>query len=690
MKQLTLIFFISLCLFFGIIIPVKYFLLDSAIDETIVLQDSFTYNFSFYVYYTFATISLLTAGIQFINYFIEKYIQLYKVLEYVYVASVFIATPFGIYISYYTNNDLLSITGFTFGSLMWFIATYLAFNAKKVNIEAHKKYMTYSYAGTFAAITLKFWLHIFVSFSRNIDVSNTVSIWLSWSINFFIAYLIVHQKDKLTNWYEKYNIEKALRGIVALSVLLFIVSFTSLHTWFYKKPSFNGTPLEKNTSLKNNYITSEKLNEIEDYLKKEAETTSMMVLENGKIIYEYGDVSEISNINAVGNSIVSLLYGKYVENDKIQLNETIGELGIDEDNKLLPIEKQATVNNVITSKSGVLYQLTPNIHTVSKTKKRGTVKPGSYFLYNDWDFNAASKILLKKSGKNVHKAFEEQLAIPLGFEDWNIANQTKKFEHLNSQLPSYKIHLSTRDMAKIGQLMLQNGAWNGKQIISEDWIKKITSKVTSKDTVLTRNLWDISSPATFSYGYLWWTFDRFYDNLDFEDAYTSWDESGQFITVIPKRNVVVVHKTKLDILTYHKLSDRSKMPSWRYWWILRKLMLNRKSIAELAKEKSVNEVIAFIKAEYDKESQYAISERLINEYGDALAKEGKHEDAIKFYELNLKLYPLRGYYTHRIYNYYGTSLYELGRLDDALKAFENSLALNKDNPLAINMISKLK
>ena len=282
------------------------------------------------------------------------------------------------------------------------------------------------------------------------------------------------------------------------------------------------------------------------------------------------------------------------------------------------------------------------------------------------------------------------MAIPLGFEDWNIENQSRTINEKKSRYSAYHMHLSTRDMAKIGQLMLQEGQWNGKQIISKEWIQKTTSTITSKDTVNARYGIDHSGPMQQSYGYMWWLFDRFYDNPDFEGAYTASGYAGQFITVIPKRNVVIVHKTTMDLLTLGGFSNRTSTPSWRYWWILRKLMLNRKNISELSPEKSADEIIQFIKSEYDKDSKYGISERLINEYGLELADKGKHTDAIKFYELNLKLYPNHGYFTHRIYHYYGTSLMELGRNEEALKAFEKSLEFDPGNPEVKGKILKLK
>lgn len=689
MKKLAWIIFVSSCILFSFQ-PIKYLLADGPIGLLNSKPlDSYMYKASFYIHITFGGIALLIGWLQFSKKFREKYLKLHRVIGKIYVTSILISGPFAFYIGFFVFGGVLTQIGFTLGALFWIFFTYLGYySIRKGNVAKHKEYMMYSYAGTFAAVTLRLWLPILMAIT-SFKIAYGISVWLSWLPNVFVAYLIIHKKDTLIAIYKKYSVGKILIATVVIIASIFVISYMSPQTWFYKSASYEGKSFKKLTANATTSFTQEKRNEIEHYLKEEAETTSMLVLENNKIVFEYGDISEISTISSTRGSILSMLYGNHKDNGTINLQETIGNIGMDEDYGLLAIEKQATIEHLITARSGVFYPSNNQKYSNNLNQKRGNVQPGAYFLDNNWDFNAAGYALEKKLGKTVYEELEEQLAIPLEFQDWNIQNQSKTLDIKKSRYADYNMHLSTRDMAKIGQLMLQKGKWNGKQLISKEWIQKITSKVTSVDTVRVRNKSDISSPLQQSYGYMWWIFERFYDNPDFEGAYTTWGDTGQFITVIPKRNVVVVHKTKLDILSYLGLSNRTKTPSWRYWWILRKLMLNRKSIAELSPEKSADEIIEFIKNEYQKDSEYAISERLINEYGQSLADEEKDVDALKFFELNLELYP-HGYYTHRILNYYANSLMKLNRNKEALKAFETSLKFNSDNPIAKEMILTLK
>lgn len=350
-------------------------------------------------------------------------------------------------------------------------------------------------------------------------------------------------------------------------IIIVICTATLILGCVAHKPQFKGVPFEKHTTLDGTGFNQQRLDSLTCFIENNLETTGMIILKNGKTVFEYGDLKEIGYNASVRKSILSLLYGKYVENGTIDLNQTIGEIGIDEDEGLLDIEKTATVEQIITARSGVFYEPANDGYDKDNILNRGSVKPGEYFVYNNWDFNVAGYIFEKKSGNSIYQELEEQLAIPLGFQDWNIKNQKEKFNKKKSRYPAYHMYLSARDMAKIGQLMLNKGEWNGKQIVSKEWIEKITTTVTPTDTVNERYGQNESSPFQFSYGYMWWLADNFKHHPDFEGAYTASGWGGQFITIIPKINVVVVHKYKVPTLVNWGLKPGG-VPSNTYWKLL--------------------------------------------------------------------------------------------------------------------------
>ena len=355
-----------------------------------------------------------------------------------------------------------------------------------------------------------------------------------------------------------------MKKISLLILLVVLFQSCTVH-----KASFTGKPIESYRKTEESGFDQKKLNELSDYIDKNSATTGLIVLHKGKIAYEYGDLERISYIASCRKSVLSMLYGKYVENGTIDLQTTIGELGIDEKDGLLPKEKEATINDIITSRSGVHHVASNGGYDKDNFLERGSVEPGEYFVYNNWDFNVAGHILELYAKKSIYEEFENQLAIPLGFQDWNIKNQRKSGKKSKSQYKAYHIYLSARDMAKLGQLMLNKGEWNGEQLISEEWIKKTTTTVTPFETMVERYGPADPNGIHMSYGYMWWLFDNYQGKKEYKGAYSAIGYGGQYITVFPELDIVIAHKTNLGLF---RLLGIAKDGDAHYWDIVHKIV----------------------------------------------------------------------------------------------------------------------
>ncbi len=286
----------------------------------------------------------------------------------------------------------------------------------------------------------------------------------------------------------------------------------------------------------------QEIEQIYNFIVNDMNTTGAMVIRHGKAIAAYGDIEELSYLASCRKSILAILYGKYVVDGTIDLSLTLEDLGIDDVGGLLPIEKKATIENLITARSGVYHPASNGGDNLADAPERGSQTPGEYFLYNNWDFNAAGAIFEKLTGKNIYDEIEAQLAIPMGFEDWDKNAQKKSGNSSRSVNLAYHIWLSTRDMAKIGQLMLQHGEWNGEQIIDKEWAERIISEVTPLAEMHPLPYRD----GYFGYGYMWWLYQGPKTPHGFEGAYSARGAYGQYITVFPELDMVVSHKTKAE------------------------------------------------------------------------------------------------------------------------------------------------
>jgi CubicO group peptidase (beta-lactamase class C family) len=113
------------------------------------------------------------------------------------------------------------------------------------------------------------------------------------------------------------------------------------------------------------------------------------------------------------------------------------------------------------------------------------------------------------------------------------------------------MYLSTRDMARLGLLMLKWGKWNDKELMPGDWIRYSTSLITPFNDVHPMQMRNDAEPGRWGYGLLWWVWDApaFPGNVYagfLQGSYSAMGTGGQFITVIPAKNMVVVHQVDID------------------------------------------------------------------------------------------------------------------------------------------------
>jgi CubicO group peptidase (beta-lactamase class C family) len=290
---------------------------------------------------------------------------------------------------------------------------------------------------------------------------------------------------------------------------------------------------------------TQKLDTLKKYIIDRTSLTGMMIVHKGKVVFEYGDVVENSYIASIRKSILAILYGRYVKSGEIDLHKSLKEMSIDDVGGLLPIEKDATVKDIISARSGVFHPAGYPGDFLAFAPKRGSVKPGEYWLYSNWDFDAAGYIFEKETHKNIYDEVERVLAIPLHMNDWKRSLQQKEGDSTKSIFPAYPMWFSTRDMARIGLLMLNKGKWGDTQIIDEKWIEEILKPRTLYSEVNKHIPYFLNSSYSFGYGYMWWLWQDVRDPK-FEGAYLAFGYGGQAIAVFPAVDVVIAYKNKPD------------------------------------------------------------------------------------------------------------------------------------------------
>ena len=267
-------------------------------------------------------------------------------------------------------------------------------------------------------------------------------------------------------------------------------------------------------------------------------TTALVAVADGRILFDYGNTAEQSYLASVRKSVLAILYGIYVERGKIDLTKTLADLDITDVGGLSPQELEATVSDLLSARSGVYHPASNAGDNLADAPPRGSQKHGTYFLYSNWDFNALGTIFEQETGTAIYDALEADLARPLRMEDFRRDLQRKSGNLKVSRHPAYHMWLSTRDMARVGLLMLREGNWRGRQIVPTEWVRKITSPLTRNTEMNPANLRN----GRWGYGYLWWVFDGPAAQGPYAGGYSGQGAGGQYITVLPAIQLVVAHK----------------------------------------------------------------------------------------------------------------------------------------------------
>jgi len=245
-------------------------------------------------------------------------------------------------------------------------------------------------------------------------------------------------------------------------------------------------------------------------------------------------------------SLLNSLIGIAVAEGKINLGDTLEKLGID-DNKpsLTPVEKQATVRDLLEARSGVYHPTVYETKGMMEQKPpRGSHAPGTFWYYNNWDFNALGYIYESATATKIFEAFYREIAQPTGMQDFR-PTDGRYITSADTRFPAYVFEMSARDFARFALLYLHGGRWNNAQVVPQDWVKASTQPYSDTDSG--------------GYGYLWWTGDSAsgaQERIPFPKG-SFWAEGhlGQYAVVVPSLDLIIVNRVDED-MTKRTVSKR--------------------------------------------------------------------------------------------------------------------------------------
>ncbi|WP_395672780.1 serine hydrolase domain-containing protein [Inquilinus sp.] len=271
-------------------------------------------------------------------------------------------------------------------------------------------------------------------------------------------------------------------------------------------------------------------------------TAALMLVQGGRVIASRGDVTRRFLCHSMRKSFLSALIGTHEGDGTIDLSLTLAALGIDDREGLNEREKQATVYDLLTARSGIFHPAGYETAWMKSLKPaRHAHAPGTVWCYSNWDFNALGTIYTQLTGLGIHAAFRDRIAAPLGMQDFRFDAEREDGRLVHdpcSVHPAYPFRMSTRDLARFGLLFLRDGRWGDREVVPQGWV---AASVLPYSDAGTRG----------AYGYMWWVARQgiaFPGAIVPEGTYSAQGAGGHVCVVIPPLDLVIVHRADTETI----------------------------------------------------------------------------------------------------------------------------------------------
>jgi CubicO group peptidase (beta-lactamase class C family) len=257
---------------------------------------------------------------------------------------------------------------------------------------------------------------------------------------------------------------------------------------------------------------------------------SFMIVRHRKVIaagwWKPNTAGQPHIMNSVSKSFTSTAVGLAIESHKLSLDDLVlkffpADAPADCSDNL----KAVKVRDLLTMSSGQAVEPSrvggPSVKQF--LAQPFPYAPGAHFLYNTMGTYVLSAIVTKVTGQTVLDYLKPRLFDPLGIENprWDSSPE-------GNSLGGYGLYLRTQDMAKFGQLILQHGEWNGKQLVPREWVEEATSReISTVDESHAR----IGPDWHQGYGFQFWR--------GRHNAFRADGAGGQFIVIMPDQDAVI-------------------------------------------------------------------------------------------------------------------------------------------------------
>jgi hypothetical protein len=298
-------------------------------------------------------------------------------------------------------------------------------------------------------------------------------------------------------------------------------------------------------------------NSFDEWAEK-SQTSALIFIQKDTILYEnyFNGFTRDSYFHSqsMAKSFISFLIGAAIDDDFISdVNDPMTKY-IPELKERNPDFEKISIKNLLEMRSGLGYNTSyipgtyihapwhdeavgyyhPNVRKLLLKKVSIAQEPGKSFQYNNYNTSYLGLIIERATNKTVSEYLQEKLWSQVMEYDALFSIDSKKsgFEYMPSRLIARAI-----DYARFGRLFLNEGNWNGKQIISKDWVLESTRENKNIPRDIYPDWFGGDNCKHVYYNYQWWG----HTNCDSKFQFAASGNLGQNIYVIPEKEIIIVH-----------------------------------------------------------------------------------------------------------------------------------------------------